>query len=125
MRKSWILLALLLLGLVLLVISSPASAQISQLDNLTAQFAKKLKKEKPIFVAVADFTAVDGSASEPGANLASAVSYLLVTHETKLRVLEHKSFREFVEQQISHRRLICFPELRCGGADRHCSTRAF
>jgi hypothetical protein len=68
------------------------SAQFSKLDDITAQIAKKLKEQKPHMVAVADFTASDGSQSKQGDYFALFVTTSLLYHAKKLPVADRKAF---------------------------------
>jgi TonB family protein len=83
----------------MLVFASPAVAQYSQLDDIAAQFVKKFKNENAKTVAVADFTAADGSPSEQGEYFASFVAARLNAHDKQLRVAERKWFMDFLEHQ--------------------------
>src|SRR5580765_1646727 len=84
--------AFLLSGIFLLPDS--ASAQISKLDNTSAQIAAELRPLKPKHVAVADFSSPDASISPSlGHYLALLLSELLRQHEKKhFDVLDHTKF---------------------------------
>jgi TonB family protein len=83
----------LLLSQVPLVIPPSALAQFSKLSDVAADFAKKLQNEKPHMVAVADFTAPDGSPSNQGNYFASCVTSALTYHVKTLPVADHDAFQ--------------------------------
>jgi TonB family protein len=99
MRKSWTLLVTLVLLAASLVFTPAARAQFSKLSDSTAEFAKKLQKEKPHRIAVADFTASDGSPSDQGDYFASCVTSSLTYHVKKLPVADHDAFQSSLAKQ--------------------------
>ena len=70
-----------------------SSAQFSKLDTLGEGLAKKLKSGKFHMIAVADLTALDGSASGQGEYFASLISASIQRHgKKKTPVADHAAF---------------------------------
>jgi TonB family protein len=93
MKSPLRLFSALCLIAVFLLVPSPASAQFSKLNDLSAEFAKKLKGAKPHMIAVADFTNPDGSPSTQGDYFAWYVTTSLSFHVKKLPVADHAEFK--------------------------------